>query len=76
MIGDVKVDIIGSFESRHDADKFEKELHRNYAEYRLPRCIPEEFTNGLSKVKTKMGITEWFSHEVLELMKENNGYTY
>lgn len=72
LIGNYTVDVIKDFESRHAADKFEKSLHRRFNQFRLQPELASEFTTGMSKVGVKMGITEWFSCDVIGLIKETN----
>lgn len=70
LVGESNVEIIKEFKSRHDADKFEKALHRKFNEFRLQAEVASEFTTGMSKVGVKMGITEWFSSDVIDIIKD------
>lgn len=72
LTGACSVYTIENFSTRHAADRFEKELHQRFKEFRISKELASTFTNGMSKVGVKMGITEWFSSEVLDIVKENN----
>jgi Meiotically up-regulated gene 113 len=77
---------LDSFESRHQADLLEKELHKFFNQYRLDKSIASSFTNGKSKrhnankFVSKDGITEWFTSEIISSLSDrfnlniNKGY--
>ena len=69
LIGAQKVATLKSFESRKQANELEQQLHKRFNDYRLPKQLAEVFTRGLSK-GVKSGITEWFSKEAGEILKQ------
>jgi Meiotically up-regulated gene 113 len=78
LCGDAKVFVLMCFDTRFEADALESELHREFKVYRLDREVAKEFTRGevrvrkkdsVAKVKIKHGTTEWFTHEVFDILK-------
>jgi len=84
LLGESVVFTLYSFEDRFGADQLESELHKEFKNFKLERAIAEEFTTATKKVKRvgqtervsiKDGSTEWFTHEVYEILKTRYNLT-
>jgi len=70
LLGDTLVTTLESFDTRYDASKQEKHLHRIFKKFNLDKTVAELFTTGLSKLGKKAGVTEWFSKDILPELQE------
>lgn len=78
LIGNPIIAVLVTFENRFMADKEESRLHKEFEKFRIPRQIPEQFTEKIVKKKYKSGkthvgkagVTEWFvGEQVFQTLK-------
>lgn len=75
--------ILASFDTRFKASNLEVALHQEFVKYAVDPSIPSQFTQGTklskrvtgAKVRIKEGITEWFTHEVYDILKTRYNLT-
>ena len=70
LLGETSVVTLEQFDTRYAASKQEKYLHKLFGKFNLNKELAGTFTDGLSKLGKKAGITEWFSKDILPELEE------
>lgn len=77
LSGNVQYTKIGIFNSREDAVRFEKSLHKKFKNLRLDPKVASEFSNNIRRNKlmeapSKDGVTEWFNADIFKYLFEED----
>lgn len=70
LLGESSVITLEKFNTRYDASKQEKYLHKLFKQFSLSKEEAGLFTSGISKRGKKAGVTEWFTEDVLPELKQ------